>query len=610
MFTLRPYQQRACDAALDWMRSSVSPCLIDAAPAAGKSHIVAYVANALHKMSGGKRVLCLMPNSTLVSQNAEKYRMTGEPCSIFSATAGAKSTRHPVVMATAGTVKNAISRFNDGQYCAVILDEAHAALTPTILAIIAEMQAGNPNLRVMGLTGTPYKLGKGYIFRAWPDGRTNDDNTCRDPYFVKCVYRVTAQEMLDERFITPMDIGAIGASEYDTSGVVLLPNGTLDQGTVERAFVGHGRLTAQVVHDVVEKSRDRYGGTMLFGSTVAHANEIMASLPPMNSGMVTGNDCTLRGKPATMKQVIAAYRAQHIKYLVSVGQLTTGFDVGHTSTIALLRYSESAALLVQILGRSWRLDDLKDRSLLLDYAGNVDRHFEDGDIYNPSIRATKGGGEGRGIECECPSCGHSQTFSAREDTLEYKVDKHGNCLDVFGEPIMTDYGPMPAHYGRRCFGMVRTGAKGEYERCEHRWTSKKCLECDADNDIAARHCRVCKCQIVDPNEKLAIEFKQAKRDPYRVQTDKIVSVQYKPGVSRAGNETLRCDWITPHRQFSVWLTEAAKHPQAKKDWAMFQAATNGASETPETISYVKTQEGFWRVIGYNEEEDTLESFAA
>jgi len=609
MFILRPYQQRACDAALEFMRSSVSPCLIDAAPAAGKSYMVAYIANTLHKLSGGKRVLCLMPNSTLVSQNTEKYRLTGEPCSVFSASGGVKSTRHPVVMATAGTVKNAISRFNDGSYCAVILDEAHAALTPTILAIIAEMQAGNPNLRVLGLTGTPYKLGKGYIFRQWPDGRSNGDETSRDPYFVKCVYRVTAQEMLDEKFITPMDIGAIGAQEYDTSGIILLPNGTLDQGTVERAFVGHGNLTAQVVHDVVEKSRHRYGGTMLFGSTVAHAKEIMASLPPGNSGMVTGNDCTLMGKPATMKQVIDAYRTQRFKYLVSVGQLTTGFDIAHTSVIALLRYSESAALLLQILGRSWRLDELKLRSLLLDYAGNVERHFEDGDIYNPAIRASRGGEAGRGIEAECPLCSHINTFSCRPDMLDYKLDKHGNCLDVFGEPVMTDYGPMPGHYGRRCFGMVRMGARGEYERCHHRWTSKKCFECDADNDIAARHCHACRCQIVDPNERLAIEFKAMKRNPSLLQTDKVVSVEYKPGISRAGNETLRCDWTTEYRKFSVWLTEMAKHPQAVKDWNMFQKATNGTSETPETISYMKTPEGFWRILGYNEEPDSLETFA-
>lgn len=32
---LRPYQQSACDAAIAYMRSTISPGLIDAAPAAG-----------------------------------------------------------------------------------------------------------------------------------------------------------------------------------------------------------------------------------------------------------------------------------------------------------------------------------------------------------------------------------------------------------------------------------------------------------------------------------------------------------------------------------------------------------------------------------------------
>jgi DNA repair protein RadD len=84
-FNLRPYQHGAVDAALDWMRCSITPCLIDAAPAAGKSFMIAAIASELHRISGGKRVLCLAPSAELVKQNAEKFRMTGEPCSIFSA---------------------------------------------------------------------------------------------------------------------------------------------------------------------------------------------------------------------------------------------------------------------------------------------------------------------------------------------------------------------------------------------------------------------------------------------------------------------------------------------------------------------------------------------
>jgi len=607
---LRPYQQSACDAALGWLRRSVDPCIIDAAPAAGKSFVIAHLAGALHKISG-KRVLCLAPSANLVKQNHEKFLMTGEPASIFSASAGSKSTRHVVVFATPGTVKNSISRFcrqgSEG-FCAVVVDECHG-LTPTIRAIIDAMREANPNLRVIGLSGTPFRLGTGYIYRMWPDdengtARVNGDDTCREPYFMKSVYRVSAREMLDQGFITPMDIGAINHDEaYDTSGIQLLPNGTLNPSTVDRAFVGHGRKTAGIVADVIAKAQGRAGGVMLFAATVRHAEEVLASLPAHNSAMVTGDSSVLFGQQSNMDAVVKAYRAEKVRYLVSVGQLTTGFDVSHTETIALLRYTESAALLQQILGRAWRLHDGKATSLLLDYANNLERHFPDGDIYNPDIKAGKSGGPGEPIEAHCPDCGHINEFSLNPDYADYQRDKNGYCMDVFGARIETEYGPMSAHYGRRCFGQVQTGPKGEYERCGYRWTSKECPQCAEPNDIAARFCCSCKAEIVDPNERLQIEFKQFKKDPTRPQTDVVISMNVSEGVSQRGNRTIRADWVTPYRQFSTWFQPEATHSRGMKEYRAFFAATT-FGEVPQTISYCKDIEsGFFRILAYNRPAD-------
>lgn len=595
--TLRPYQQNACDAALSYMRSTISPCLIDAAPAAGKSHMIAHIADALHTISGGKKVLCLAPNAKLVHQNSEKMKATGHPFSIFSASAGAKSTRHHIVFATPGTVVNAMSRFNDGSYCAVIVDECHG-MTPTIRKIIEAMRAGSPNLRVMGLTGTPYVLGKGYIFRQHPNDRVNGDDVCRDPYFTKSVYRVSAKEMLEAGYITPMVVGEINAQSYDTSGVVLLPNGRLDDASVERAFVGHGRQTAHVVADVVAQAQRRKGGVMLFAATVAHAHEIMASLPPDNSVMVTGDM-----SPADERAAVKAYRAQKKRYVVSVGKLTTGFDAPWTEIIAVLRYTESATLLTQILGRAWRLYDGKENCLWLDYAGNHDRHFPSGDIYTPTVKAGKASEAGEGVEAECPSCGYQNQFTRHKDAEGYTLDANGYCLDLWGNRVETDFGPMSGHYGRRCNGLVKLGA--EYDRCGYYWTSKDCEACGEKNDIAARFCRVCKAEIIDPNTRLTIEFEAMKRNPFEPQTDVVLSMVTKESVSQRGNPTLRVDWTTPYRKFSVWYSPEASHPKSKSDWARFQKATEFGQ--PETVSYVKEESGFFRILAFGEPADMVEA---
>jgi len=82
--TLRPYQQAAFDAAIDWIRRCLDPCLIEAATGSGKSHLVAAIAAEIHRMSG-KKILCIAPSAELVEQNYEKYRATGAKASIFSA---------------------------------------------------------------------------------------------------------------------------------------------------------------------------------------------------------------------------------------------------------------------------------------------------------------------------------------------------------------------------------------------------------------------------------------------------------------------------------------------------------------------------------------------
>ena len=110
---LRPYQQAAVDAALDFWKGSADPILIDAATGAGKSHIIAAVAEKIHGKTG-KRVLCLAPSGELVQQNRAKYVAAGYSASTFSASAGGKDTRHPVVFGTPLTVRNKISRFQIG----------------------------------------------------------------------------------------------------------------------------------------------------------------------------------------------------------------------------------------------------------------------------------------------------------------------------------------------------------------------------------------------------------------------------------------------------------------------------------------------------------------
>ena len=600
--TLRPYQQRALDASIKWMCQSTEPFLIEAATGAGKSHIIAEAAKTIHHKTG-KRVLCLAPSAELVKQNREKYLATGNPASLFSASAGGKDLRHPVVFGSPLTVKNRISRFcaqGDAGFALVVVDECHG-ITPTVQGIIEQMRSANPYLRVMGLTATPYRLGSGYIFKMWPDGRVNSDGQARAPYFTACVDEIKAPELIEAGYLTPPVIGQINADGYDTSGMSLNSRGQFDAADVDKAYHGHGRKTSAIVADVVAQSRGR-NGVMFFAATVQHAQEVLASLPPELSAIVTAET-----KQAERASMLRRFKDRQIKYLVNVSVLTTGFDAPHVDVIAILRKTESVGLLQQIIGRGLRLDHGKSDCLVLDYTDNIDDHCPDGDLFAPIIIAGKAPGDQGGFKAECEWCGYVNDFTPRPDAEDFidaeLVDAHGYCLTTDGRRVETDFGPMAAHSGRRCVGQVRNASTGSFDRCEYRWTSKDCPHCDEPNDIAARYCIGCKAEIVDPNEKLRVNFRAKKRDPSKLQCDEVLSMERRPGVSAKGNNTLRLDFVTPYRSFSIWLLPDAGFSRARRDWQMFQNATNGGQDAPKTVSYRKEESGFYRVFGYNDPAD-------
>src|SRR5690606_12320203 len=156
------------------------------------------------------------------------------------------------------------------------------------------------------------------------------------------------------------------------------------------------------------------------------------------------------------------------------------------------------------------------------YAGNIETHAPDGDIFNPEIKArikSEGSGE---ITCKCPDCGGENVFSARKNPDGFEYDENGYYVDVIGSRIKSDYGDFPAHWGRRCANYFPV-AGGRYERCGYMWTHKDCVHCGAPNDISVRRCSSCKGELINPGEKLEIAFRELKRDPYQPQSDVVVS---------------------------------------------------------------------------------------
>ena len=590
MLAPRQYQQDAHDDVIAAWRAHTKPVLVEAATGAGKSIIIAMLAKTLYDLSGGKRVLCLAPSAELVKQNAAKYVAIGERCSIFSASVS-KSLRHQVIFATPGTFK-AVAKRMGHQFAGVIVDECHG-ITTTIKNIIEDMKETAPNLRVCGLSATPYRLRDGFIFKLDPSGKALPAHIAHNPYFDQCVYAISARYLIAQGFLTPLRAGDINAAQYDTGGLKLQANGQFSAATVGAAFEGWGRETAAIVADVVAQTQQA-SGVMIFAATVRHAGEVMASLHPDNARIVTGE--TPKGERA---QIIADFNAGRFMYLVNIGVLAVGFDSPRVSHIAILRATESVSLLQQIMGRGMRLYDGKAECVILDYAENIQRHCPDGDLYKPQITAAYQGA-GELLEAKCESCSKTNTFSVRQNEDGHLVDDYGYFTTLIGQRIETEvkpghFVPMPAHFGRRCVHTDRTGA-----RCDYYWSSKECGVCEHKNDIAARFCSGCKSELINPAAKLILMHGQHKKDPTKPQCDAVLDLSYSSGLSRAGNDMKIVEITTSRRKLIVYLLENNEFSARKK--MAFMRATDNFQSMPASISYVKNGD-FWEVLGFNATTD-------
>ncbi|QAX92365.1 ATP-dependent DNA helicase [Pantoea phage vB_PagM_LIET2] len=580
-FSLRPYQAEAVGCTLAHINHSMASAVIVLPTGAGKSLVVAELARLIHQRSN-KPVLCLAPSAELVTQNRAKFMSYGYNASIYSSSAGGKSLRHPVVFGSPKTVYNDLKKFGD--FAAIIVDECQG-ITPTLVAIIDALRAKNPRVRLVGLTATPYRMGTGYIYKYHYINGPTDESNAYKPYFDTVVYELHASQLIQWGFLNPPRIGEVSES-YDTSGLTLNRMGQFDAEKMSAVFEGWGRKTSLIVADVVRKSWNMRS-VLMFAATREHANEVMASLPPGEFGAVFSNTPRME-----RTRILSDFTAGRFKYMVNQRILQVGFDSPLTDVIAVLTATESPGLYQQIVGRGTRLCDepypdgrMKDHFLLLDYGGNIERHFgETGDVFTPEIVARKPP-EGTPYNVTCPACNFVNTFTLRPNPEGLDIDKEGYFIDKRGRRVLQEvlkarrdeHGvyagdfeykdvPIPAHYGRRCINMITSKAvTRELVRCSHLFEYKDCPECGEPNDIAARFCSTCKGELVNPNEKLALEAARLEADPYAIKTAGVTRLYFtRTYTETTGDEAVRVSFVTDHKLKKFQQIEQTYAPDSEK----------------------------------------------
>ena len=416
---LRPYQQHAIDDLVRYFETREGdPCLV-LPTGAGKSHIIAAWCKWVVTTWPSQRILMLTHVRELIAQNAEKMRQhwPGAPLGIYSAGLRQREAGENITFAGIQSIAPKIDVV--GHVDMVIIDEAHRinhGQAGAYRQVINHLRGINPQMRVLGLTATPYRLGHGYI-------------TDPPALFSDLIEPLGVLDLMRDGYLAPLR-SIMTATRFDLNHVKKR-GGEYVEGDLDRA-VNRAEINNAVAAEIVERAAYRQSW-LVFCVSVSHALAMRDALRELG---VTAETIVGSTPSDERDEIIADFKSGKITALTNANVLTTGFDAPNVDVIAACRPTMSTSLYVQMLGRGSRLKEHVKDCLVLDFAGLTHTH---GFFDNPQVKKPKPGtGDPPAKVCpgcdtlvptatrQCPHCGH-QFPPPKPPKLTFKV-----------APIMSD----------------------------------------------------------------------------------------------------------------------------------------------------------------------------
>jgi DNA repair protein RadD len=400
MLTPRPYQLEAEQSLWDYFIAGHTGNPLIALPTGtGKSLVIAWFIQHVMQQYPQSRIIALTHVKELIKQNSAKLAeiWPTAPYGIYSAGLKKKEHNWPIIFGGIGTVVNSLDKL--GRFDLLLVDEAHLMNgkdDSMYGAVVTQLKAVNPFLKVIGFTATPYRTGQGLLTQS---GLFTD---------VVCDYTNLRQfnRLIDDGYMC-MLVPKRTNTTLDVSKVPIR-SGDFAKAELEQAIDHHG-VTYNACRETLEFGSDR-NCWLVFASGIKHAEHIAEMFT--NFGVPAK---TIHSKldPAERDARIASYRAGNIRCAVTNNILTTGFDHPPIDLIVMMRPTLSTGLWVQMLGRGTRPspETAKQDCLCLDFAGNTPRL---GPINDPVIprKRKDGGTPGVAPIRICDKCGTYNHASA------------------------------------------------------------------------------------------------------------------------------------------------------------------------------------------------------
>ena len=278
----------------------------------------------------------------------------------------------------------------------LIIDECHIARKQT-----SEFIKNNPQIKVIGLTATPFTKGLGELY-------TN------------VVSGMTTSELVSKGWLAPLKVFI--AKEIDMTGAKKVAGEWSQDVATERGM----KITGDIVSEWIKKTHEVFGRprkTIVFCSGVAHGADLVEQFARQGYNFVS---ISYKDDDEFKKAAIEDFAKPdtEIHGLIATDILTRGFDVPDVMIgVSARPFNKSLSSHVQQMGRVMRPCDGKDFALWLDHSGNYlrfrdewDEVYEDGvkTLDDKAEKAKKEPTEREKKESKCPSC--SALWSRHSDT--------------------------------------------------------------------------------------------------------------------------------------------------------------------------------------------------
>ncbi len=349
-YTLRPYQDEASKAGVNFLETEIKKNSVVVIPTGGGKSLV--IADIVNQLEGN--TLVFQPSKELLEQNHAKYLSYGNYASIFSASKNSKQVSK-VTYATIGSVYKHPHLFRKFNYC--IVDECH--LVNPNSETMYQRFFNDTGLNNLGFTATPIRL-KNYSGLQARYSQLNMLDRQRPKSYHDYIHVTQVCDLSAEGFFAPIQYRVNKEFRKD----LLKSNTTGAEYTdksVDRAMQ-MSNVTG-ILTNFIKKTERKH--ILCFVKTIQIAEDIAKA---------TGSAVVSSKTPVKEREkIINDFKQGLIKCVLNVGVLTTGFDFPELDTIVLARPTLSLALYYQMIGRGVRPHPNKDRCMVVDIVNNYER---------------------------------------------------------------------------------------------------------------------------------------------------------------------------------------------------------------------------------------------